>query len=218
MQKLRYEELLVGELEQARAQAPIVYFPIGSLEYHGWHLPLGFDALHAHALCLQAAAQTGGVVLPATFWGTRGHEGFAGSLLLQPETIATLVRDVLAQLAAQGFRLIVICTGHWPDVQGALLRQVAEDYLAEHPGPRILVVDPFNLHPTDRPVEHAGRVETSAMLFLRPDLVDMDQLARPGALHAITTDCTEATREAGEARFHEVLAELVRVVRSELAA
>ncbi len=102
MRKVRYEEMRVGELAAAQAEASLVYVPIGSLEYHGWHLPTGFDAMHAHALCLRAAEQTGGVVLPATFWGTEGHVAFAGSLLLRPDTLAALVRDALMRLTERG--------------------------------------------------------------------------------------------------------------------
>lgn len=218
MGKLKYEEMLPHELAAARQAAPLVYFPIGSLEYHGFHLPMGFDAMHAYAHCLQAAAQTGGVVLPPTYWGFRGHEGFPGSLLVNQETIASLARDVLRLLTSQGYRLIVVMTGHWPDVQGALLAELGEEHMAANPGVRVMVVDPFNLHPTDRHAEHAGAIETSAMLHLRPDLVEMQRLAEPGALQSISADCVEATTEAGRQRFEEILAELVRAVKEALSA
>jgi len=217
MPNARYEELRPAELAAAREAASLVYFPIGSTEYHGLHLPFGFDAMHAHALCLAAAEQTGGVVLPPTYWGFRGHEGFPGSLLLREETIAALARDVLEQLTAQGFGLIVVLTGHWPAVQGALLERVAGEHTAAYPDSRVLVLDPFNLHPTDRHPEHAGCIETSAMLHLRPDLVDMAALQEPGALKAITADCVDATAEQGRERFEVVLGELVRAVREALA-
>ena len=217
MTNRRYEELRPDQLDAAREEASLAYVPIGSLEYHGWHLPVGFDAMHAHALCLLAAEQTGGVVLPPTFWGTRGHEGFRGSLLLREETIAALAHDILDQLARQGYRLIVLFTGHWPEVQGGLLSRVAEEFMRGRPEVRVLVLDPFNLHPTDRPVEHAGRVETSVMLHLRPDLVDMAALADPEALKAISADCVDATAEFGRERTEDVLAAFVVTVQSALS-
>jgi len=211
--KTRYEEMRPAELAEARERASLVYVPIGSTEYHGWHLPVGFDAMHAHALCLRASEQTGGVVLPTTYWGTQGHEGYAGSLLLAKETIATLMRDVLGRLTEQQYRLIVICTGHYPSVQGKLLAQVAAEHAKGHPEARVLVLDPFNLHPTDQHAEHAGKIETSVMLHLRPDLVEMDQLKHPEALRAISGDCVEATVEYGKERFESVLVEMVREVK-----
>jgi creatinine amidohydrolase len=212
----RYEELTPWELEAAQKCAPIVYVPIGSTEFHGPHLPVGFDALHAHALCLRAAEQTGGVVLPATFWGTRGHEQFPGSLLLREETIATLAADILERLTAQQYRLIVLFTGHYPQIQGELLRRVGEEHMARNPGVRVLVLDPLTIHPTEARTEHAGRIETSVMLHLRPDLVHMERLDAPDALHAITPDCVDATAEYGRAWFEAILAETVRLVRGAL--
>lgn len=217
MGNVHYEEMLPGELAAARERASLIYVPIGSTEYHGLHLPVGFDTMHAHALCLRAAQQTGGVVLPPTFWGTRGHEGFPGSLLLQPATIAALMRDILDQLTQQRYRLIVVCTGHWPEVQGALLKEVADAHMAERPEVRVMVLDPLTIHPTDPHTEHAGRIETSTMLYLRPDLVDMEQLKRPEALRAISPDCVEATRSYGEERFTTVLAQMVRIVKDALS-
>ncbi|NPV47092.1 MAG: creatininase family protein [Armatimonadetes bacterium] len=217
MSKLRYEEMLPADLAQAIAAAPLAYFPIGSLEYHGFHLPFGLDAMHAHEYCLRAAEQTGGVVLPPTYWGFRGHEGFPGSLLVSEATVASLAADVFRLLTDQGFRLIVAFTGHWPAVQGQRLQEVAEAHMAQRPECRILVPDLFALHPTDREPEHAGRLETSAMLYLRPDLVEMQRLAEPGALQSITADCVEGTAEAGRAHFAVCLAELVRMVREALA-
>jgi len=81
----------------------------------------------------------------------------------------------------------------------------------------VLVLDPFNLHPTDPHSEHAGRIETSVMLYLRPELVQMERLQEPGALKNITGDCVDATVEYGKERFESVLAALVRTVREALA-
>ena len=217
MQKIKYEEMRPDEIAAARANASVAYVPIGSTEYHGFHLPVGLDTLHSYALCLAAAEQTGGVVLPPTFWGTRGHEQYPGSLLLHEDTIACLMRDVFLRLAEQGWELVVAFTGHYPKVQGELIRRVAQEHMGEHPGSRVLVLDPFSLHPTDPRGEHAGCIETSAMLHLRPDLVAMEQLQKPGALKAITPDCVDGNAEAGKERFGTIVAELVRAVREALA-
>lgn len=173
--------------------------------------------MHAHAYCLRAAEHTGGVVLPPTYWGFRGHEGFPGSLLVTETTVASLAADVFRLLTDQGFRVIVAFTGHWPAVQGARLREIADAHTARRPECRILVPDLFALHPTDHQPEHAGRLETSAMLYLRPDLVEMQRLQEPGALQNITADCVEGSAEAGREHFEVCLAELVRMVREALA-
>jgi len=218
MNKTRYEEMLIPELLEARDRTPLAYLPIGSLEYHGFHLPLGHDTIQAHEFCLRAAEQTGGVVLPATYWGTRGHEGHEGSILLQESTVAALLGDILAELARLRFRLVVVFTGHHPDVQGVVLKRVGEDFMRNNPSLRVLVLDPFYLHPATTEVEHAGKQETSLMLHLRPALVAVQNLSLPGALDHISKDCVEACAAFGRQFFETVLSELVRVVREALAS
>ena len=64
MKKVQYEEMLPHELEAALAEFPVAYVPVGSLEWHGRHLPLGNDSIKAHAMLVKVAEQFGGVVYP----------------------------------------------------------------------------------------------------------------------------------------------------------
>lgn len=217
MHNVRYEELRPEELAAARDAASVVYFPIGSLEFHGRHLPVGLDAMDAYEVCLRAAQHAGGVVLPVTYWGTTGHDGYPGSLLLGKDTIAALVGDVLLRLTEQGYRLIVTCTGHYPTVQGALMKEVAAAHMDARPEARVLCLDVCNLCPGDeRLTEHAGYFETSIMLHIRPDLVVMSELSHPDALDAIAPDCVDATEEYGRRRMATAVGEMVRLVREAL--
>jgi len=61
-----------GQLEEALRAFPAVYVPFGLIEWHGRHLPLGNDALKAHAILVKTAEQFGGVVYPPVYF----HEGF----------------------------------------------------------------------------------------------------------------------------------------------
>ena len=65
-----------AQLEKAISEFPVVYVPFGLIEWHGRHLPLGNDALKAHAILVKAAEQCGGVVYPPVYF----HEGFPRSL------------------------------------------------------------------------------------------------------------------------------------------
>ena len=66
----RFENITSIQLAAELKKAPVAYFSIGSLEHHGLHLPVGFDAMWIHQACLAVAEIAGGVVLPSTFWGT----------------------------------------------------------------------------------------------------------------------------------------------------
>ncbi|MBM3477147.1 MAG: creatininase family protein, partial [Armatimonadetes bacterium] len=48
--KVRYEEMLPDELREVIRAAPVAYVPLGSLEWHGYHLPVGNDAIKAHEI------------------------------------------------------------------------------------------------------------------------------------------------------------------------
>jgi len=63
----RYELLHPHELEEILRRAPVAYIPLGSLEWHGRHLPLGNDAIKAYEICLRAAERTEGVVFPPLY-------------------------------------------------------------------------------------------------------------------------------------------------------
>src|SRR5207247_785901 len=64
MRTVEYELMRPPEIAQARARLPLAFIPIGPLEWHGPHLPMGMDGLHAHTVAMEVARQVGGVVLP----------------------------------------------------------------------------------------------------------------------------------------------------------
>lgn len=71
------------ELEAILKSAPVAYVPLGTYEHHGWHLPVCFDGIKAHELCLRMAKRTGGVVLPTFFYGTGGgHIGYKWTIIV----------------------------------------------------------------------------------------------------------------------------------------
>jgi creatinine amidohydrolase/Fe(II)-dependent formamide hydrolase-like protein len=74
MTKVQFEEMFPWELAQALAAAPIGYLPLGTLEWHGEHNAVGLDAIKAHAVCVRAARQSGGVVVPPLYWATDSRE------------------------------------------------------------------------------------------------------------------------------------------------
>ena len=66
-----YEFARPNHLEKVLHESPIVFLPVGCVEYHGPHLPLGVDMLTAEAFCHRTAHETGGLVLPP-FWLASG--------------------------------------------------------------------------------------------------------------------------------------------------
>jgi creatinine amidohydrolase len=204
----RWEELSATELAEALRQKSLVYVPIGTLEFHGPHLPLGMDAIHAHEFCLAAAEQTGGVVLPAVYWSPHGHEGWTGSMLVREETFRALLADIFTLVAKHDVKLIVASTGHYPSKQEPAIREIAEGVMKQFPQTHILVLGPW-CHPTDPSADHGGKKETSLMLALRPSLVHMERLGGEQAMRGIAPSAVDGTPAFGKAYFDAALQDFV---------
>ena len=69
MQEVLYERLTPSEFQDRLKKAPIAYLPLGTLEWHGAHLPLGSDSLQSQAFFIKLARLAGGIVLPPLFLG-----------------------------------------------------------------------------------------------------------------------------------------------------
>lgn len=213
MKSYKYENLSASQLAQALQEQSLVYVPIGTLEFHGRHLPLGMDTLHAYAFCLRVAEKTGGIVLPPTYWGTAGREGWTGSLLISEAAFRALVRDILRLLAEQKVKFVVTVTGHYPEVQGRILREEGEAFMERNPAMHVLHLDPFGTNPNDPKPDHGGHKETSLMLALNPDLVHMEELSHPEAMTGVTKNCVEGTAEYGRQYFEASVDNCARIVR-----
>src|SRR5437762_10561798 len=135
MRTIRFELLRPDEIIAERTRFPVVYQPIGPLEWHGPHLPYGMDPLHAETEARRIAESIGGVVMPTLFWGTererdadmlralgfKGDEWIVGmdfpansmkSLYTQEDIFGVVVRARLDLLVLQQYRLLVVINGH----------------------------------------------------------------------------------------------------------
>jgi creatinine amidohydrolase len=176
--EVRYDFMLGREINQAIAACPVAYLPIGCLERHGDHLPMGLDAAKAHGLCCLAAQAIGGVVLPAhpyagihrmTEAELEHYTGAWGNIYTDA-TAAAHLTDIIRQLARLPLRVLVLYSGHYPACQVDLCDQVA----AALPGSSLSVY-PFcecRLFSGD----HAGFTETSLMLYLDRSQVDLTRI------------------------------------------
>jgi creatinine amidohydrolase len=209
----KFEELTAPQFTAAMSQTSLVFFPVGSLEFHGPHLPLGTDAIHAYEFCIRVAQVTGGVVLPVTYWGALGHEGWPGSLLISENTFRALVKDIFRLLAEHKVKLVIATTGHWPARQGKTLAEIAQQSMKEYPSTKILALDPYSVNPEDQTVGHGGKKETSLMLAMRADLVHMDKLVGgEDVFKGIGADCVEGNSRFGRRYFESSVKQCAALV------
>ena len=220
---------------------PVLLLPVGAVEPHGPHAPLGTDPIISAGMCRRAAQRLAGdpglrvLILPALAYGvTRYAAGFAGAVGIGPQTLHDLVVDVCTSLAEQGLPRVVVVNNHFePEHVDALRRAVAAagagyvDLLRRETAARL--TEEFRAGEC-----HAGQYETSMVLAEHPDLVDaatartlprvpVDMAA---AIRAGRTDflamgmadgyCgspAEATAAEGEATFDTLTDLLVEVIR-----
>jgi creatinine amidohydrolase len=216
---------------------PVALWPVGAIEPHGPHAPLGTDALISVGMCERAAARLdNAVVLPALAFGvTRYGAAFAGAIGISEGTLHAIVLDVARSVAAQGFRRLVIVNNHFEPDQVATLRAAAEEAGA-------LYLDLVRRRNAQRLTDefrrgscHAGRYETSLVLAAAPELVDpamanlpANEVDMPAEMAAGHTDFVamgmdraycgapaEATAEEGRATFETLTDMLVELVRAQ---
>jgi creatinine amidohydrolase len=174
MRKVKYEEMLPHEFEEALRLFPVAYVPVGSLEWHGRHMALGNDCLKAYGILLVTAEKYGGVVVPPTYWGhmkTYGkpcsHPG------IPPEIVDELFTAIYKGLVATGFKVVIGVTGHDVDEQLFSLQKAAASITVEHTSVGFAMKEGDLYDLDDEKMDHAGYWETSILLYLRPELVDL---------------------------------------------
>jgi len=181
---MRWEHLTYKAFEPAvRACAGVGVIPIGVIEPHGAHLPLGTDAFAAHHIACAAAEREPALVFPFYPWGIN-HEGahLPGSIVIQRDLVLQLLQNVCDEMARHGVKKIVLLSGHGGNryVLPLFVQTLVEQerdyavYYAQLPG--------FPAWQEMKEADddgHAGEQETSMMLHLDPDLVDLDAVPEP---------------------------------------
>jgi creatinine amidohydrolase len=175
----RYERLRPGQIESIKADTPLAFLPWGALEWHSYHNPIGLDGMQALGQCCALAAVTGGVVLPPVYVGTdtiKPFKGFPHSIEHPVATVSILCREYLDQLAEEGFRVVVVVTGHCGGAHVEALRESVNAFGVAQSDTAALLVPSFEPMQDVYPSNHAARGETALQLLFEPELVDLSLL------------------------------------------
>jgi creatinine amidohydrolase len=172
------ERLRPHEIRQRLKERSLVYVPLGTIEWHAEHLPVGLDALTAHGVCLQSAAHTGGIVYPPLHFGIGGgHGNYPWTVMLGDATILrALLSSVLNAMQSFGVQQVVLFTGHFADEQIHLIGDVADRWNALGQSLRVLACSMNQIEPSPIAPDHAGIFETTLLHALWPEGVDLSQL------------------------------------------
>lgn len=177
-EQVEVERLLPYEIDAALAARSVVYVPLGSIEYHSHHLPVGLDGLNAHGVCTHAARRSGGLVLPTLYVGVGGgHTTYPWTIMAASAApLEELLEQTLRRLADFEVRLAVLFTGHFADEQLALVDGVVARWNTDAgAGMRALGLSVSRAESALAP-DHAGVFETTLLSALLPDLVQLDRI------------------------------------------
>jgi creatinine amidohydrolase/Fe(II)-dependent formamide hydrolase-like protein len=242
-------KILLGEFtwleaKQRISEVDVALLPVGSTEQHGPHLPLdtdAFDAAHLAKSVAEISKEPRPLVLPVVSYGVSYHHmGFSGTISLSNETLARLVYEIGMSVARHGIRKLVIINGHGgngPALQNAaqMINRDSRIFVCVDTG-ETSDVDVKKIIETPNDA-HAGELETSTALAVRPELVYMkrakksvprfsskylnfstsrsvewytqtEKISRNGVLG----DPTKATREKGEKLWRLMVEHLARFV------
>lgn len=187
MAKVRMSEMTRVDIQKALDKGfDTVVFAVGSNEQHGPHLPTYTDSLIGDALANKVAVKLGKALqAPSINVGCSDHHMmFPGTISLRPETLKSLINDYCASMAKQGFKNIIILPSHGGNFNA--VREATDELNQSLKGTKIIsytdlkglleyLVEFSSRHgvTADESGAHAGESETSMVLALCKDLVDM---------------------------------------------
>lgn len=176
-----------GEIREIGGKnGSVLVVPVGSIEQHGHHMPVATDTILVDAVCTEAAERAAEdlpvLVSPPVWSGYSPHHlSFGGTLSAALETLQKLLEDVARTGLENGFDAVFVVNGHGGNrsILGTALAEIGLD----HPEVEVVGITYFELarefiddiRESDLGgMSHAGEFETSLMLHLRPELVDME--------------------------------------------
>lgn len=163
------------EVDEYLERRDDVLVPLGSVEEHGYHLPLGTDTFIVRRLAERVGEETGTLVTPPIWYGVCIHTAaYPGTITLTTDALGSIAVSLLHDLARQGFRKLYLITGHAGKTQLAVLKEAGRRVMAEK-DVKVHLINPYEIDISDileSYALHAGEAETSLMLDLMPELVD----------------------------------------------
>jgi creatinine amidohydrolase len=187
MKTIRLLELSPKELSRRVSKKPLLLIPIGTVEWHADHLPLGVDSLLSVAICEEISLRTGCIVAPLISSGVcrdlQPKRGYVGTVdTIREKTLTNLVADLLQGYSKMGFQKAILFSGHFEmehfsavtegikkatSIQGEFM--TALNFLQG----RVRELEDVTLT-WPYAGDHAAEWETSLMLEYYPDLVHME--------------------------------------------
>ena len=241
-----WEQMTWPELEEYLKIMDTAILPCGAIEQHGPHLPVDvdfFDAKYMAFKVAEACEDPKPLVLPTIPFGVSyHHDDFKGTLSVTNDALSKFVYDLGMSLAKNGIKKLIILNGHGDNAPtlsyaAQMINRDAKIFVCVDTG-ETSDVDLYKLIDTPNDI-HAGEIETSTSLAIRPELVQMDKAVNETLefgskylnfdneravswyvhTHKISEsgvmgDATKASAEKGEKMWKLMIGQMVKFVES----
>jgi creatinine amidohydrolase len=173
------------QVEALARDGRVAVLPFGAFEQHGPHMPLSTDTIMAQELARRLATRAGALLLPPVHYGeTSGNDGFPGTVSLGFDTVRHIALDICASLRRSAVAALVVVNGDYGNQAPLKLAAwEARDQLGypvlviDYPGLAEIAAEVSQTPSAGHGFYHADEVETSMVLAIEPDAVNMELAA-----------------------------------------
>ena len=227
-------EITMSEFKKAVKKSSVLIVPFGTVEAHGTHLPLNTDTLVIREAVRKVAERNMSVFMaPPIQYGVCTSTGpHPGTIGITASSLRLLASDIVKSGYAQGFRNIILVSGHGGSIHVSALKEVAEELVARIEGLKMAAFSIYEVIGREaaeiaetKGDSHEGELETSLVLHLAPRLVkgrskeEYPDFPRPLVVKdklkywpgAVWGDPGKATAEKGERLFNAMVDKLEEV-------
>ena len=176
----------LDQFKEMVKETPTVILPVGIIEQHGHHLPLGVDVFNCTEPLKKGEKRINAFIAPGFHYCFSGGT-LPGTMNVNPQLVGLMISDICSEFVRNGFKNIILYLGHGGTENMQSIAMSCQMLLRRNENMKdisILLLSTGNLSPSckkcigDGPEHdfHAGMSETSRMMYWRPDLVRMDRL------------------------------------------
>jgi creatinine amidohydrolase len=235
---MQFQEQNSYEIKSVIEKSKVAILPVGAVEAHGPHLPLGTDNYLAEEVSKKLADSIDGIVLPSLPYGqVWSLSDFPGSLTISNQTLTNIIVEIGESLFHQGFRILAIVNGHYGNSVALkeASRVLYEKYpklkvfVMFYPGTKEVISEVRESKPVHDSYFHACELETSYMLYLAGERVQMERAINDSpsipdtadvtptrwsafTKTAVLGDATVASREKGEKIISVALRNMTQMI------
>jgi len=225
MKPLYLADLTWVEVKEYLKRRKDVLLPFGSVEEHGYHLPLSTDGDVALALAGTLSTKTGVAVAPLVWYGVSNTtKAYVGTTMASFDSFKAYIHDLLASFKNSGFAMVYLISGHLSSSHIVAIKEAAR----EVEGLEAYFLDFSNLDFSgilETKSMHACEAETSLMLYLYPEKVDMSKAVDEKieendyavrglkkTKSGVFGSPTKATKEKGKAILERIIEEFTGLI------